>query len=90
MRAELVGDSSTSCRSRSTLNVVRAFSYFSHLANLAEDVHQNRRRRAHALAGSPPQRGQPRRRAGRISRRRGVTPDALAEWLARSAGVARC
>jgi phosphoenolpyruvate carboxylase len=40
-----------------TLEVVRAFSYFSLLANLAEDVHQNRRRRAHARAGSAPQAG---------------------------------
>ena len=40
-----------------TLDIVRAFSYFSHLVNIAEDVHQNRRRRIHALAGSPPQRG---------------------------------
>jgi phosphoenolpyruvate carboxylase len=39
------------------LDVVRAFSYFSHLVNIAEDVHQNRRRRAHALAGSAPQVG---------------------------------
>ncbi|NEX61548.1 phosphoenolpyruvate carboxylase [Noviherbaspirillum galbum] len=37
--------------------VVRAFSYFSHLANIAEDQHHNRRRRAHLLAGSAPQRG---------------------------------
>src|SRR6476661_3549619 len=40
-----------------TLNIVRAFSYFSHLVNIAEDVHQNRRRRAYALAGAPPQAG---------------------------------
>ena len=40
-----------------TLDVVRGFSYFSHLSNIAEDVHQNRRQRAHALAGSPPRAG---------------------------------
>ncbi len=37
--------------------VVRAFSYFSLLANIAEDQHHNRRRRAHQAAGSPPQDG---------------------------------
>ncbi|MFM7483330.1 MAG: phosphoenolpyruvate carboxylase, partial [Burkholderiaceae bacterium] len=37
--------------------VVRAFSYFSHLANIAEDQHHNRRRRAYQLAGSSPQPG---------------------------------
>ncbi len=40
-----------------TMSVVRAFSYFSHLANIAEDQHHNRRRRAHLLAGSAPQAG---------------------------------
>ena len=40
-----------------TISVVRAFSYFSHLANIAEDQHHNRRRRAHLLAGSPARAG---------------------------------
>ena len=40
-----------------TLSVVRAFSYFSQLSNIAEDLHHNRRRRAHLKAGSPPQEG---------------------------------
>ncbi|WP_323123090.1 phosphoenolpyruvate carboxylase [Burkholderia alba] len=40
-----------------TVSVVRAFSYFSHLANIAEDRHHNRRRRIHALAGSTSQAG---------------------------------
>ena len=39
------------------ISVVRAFSYFSHLANIAEDQHHIRRRRAHLLAGSKPQQG---------------------------------
>ena len=39
------------------MSVVRAFSYFSHLANIAEDRHHNRRRRIHALAGSASQPG---------------------------------
>jgi Phosphoenolpyruvate carboxylase len=37
-----------------TVWVARAFTYFSQLSNLAEDLHYNRRRRAHQLAGSPP------------------------------------
>ena len=36
-----------------TMDVVRAFSFFSHLLNIAEDEQQHRRRRAHAAAGSP-------------------------------------
>ena len=37
--------------------VVRAFSFFSHLANIAEDQHHIRRARAHALAGAQPREG---------------------------------
>ena len=40
-----------------TVSVVRAFSYFSHLANIAEDQHHFRRRRAHRLAQSPAREG---------------------------------
>ena len=36
-----------------TVSVVRAFSYFSHLSNIAEDVHLIRLRRDDALAGRP-------------------------------------
>ena len=37
--------------------VIRAFSYFSHLSNIAEDQHHIRRSRAHLVAGSPPKQG---------------------------------
>ena len=40
-----------------TVQIVRAFTYFSHLANIAEDQHHIRRTRAHALAGSPERAG---------------------------------
>ena len=36
-----------------SLAVVRSFSYFSQLSNIAEDLHHNRRHRAHLKAGSP-------------------------------------
>ncbi|MDT8363954.1 MAG: phosphoenolpyruvate carboxylase [Nitrosomonas sp.] len=42
---------------KETVAVVRAFSYFSLLSNIAEDLHHNRRRRAHLRAGSAPQAG---------------------------------
>ncbi len=35
--------------------VIRAFSHFSLLANLAEDIHRERRRMVHVRAGEPPQ-----------------------------------
>ena len=39
------------------VQIIRAFSYFSHLANIAEDQHHIRRNRAHAIAGSAPRPG---------------------------------
>ncbi len=63
-----------------TLDVVRAFSYFSHLVNIAEDVHQNRRRRVHARSGSPPQRGSL-AHAFETLRERGVDNAAIRAWM---------
>ncbi len=40
-----------------TLVVVRVFSYFSQLSNIAEDLHRNRRHRANLKAGTPPENG---------------------------------
>src|SRR5438105_5255513 len=62
------------------LHVVRAFSYFSHLANIGGDVQQNRRRRAHALAGSPPQRGSITHALERLAAS-GIGGDALKRWF---------
>src|SRR3979411_2245866 len=40
-----------------TVRIVRAFSYFSHLANIAEDQNNIRQMRARSTAGGPPRRG---------------------------------
>ncbi len=37
------------------LPIIRAFSHFALLSNLAEDIHRERRRRIHVRAGDPPQ-----------------------------------
>ncbi|HVC12518.1 MAG TPA: phosphoenolpyruvate carboxylase, partial [Burkholderiales bacterium] len=66
-----------------TLHVVRAFSYFSHLLNIAEDVHQTRRRRAHAEAGSPPRPGSLAYALGRLQRE-GCSGTELVRWFARA------
>ena len=39
------------------IRIIRAFGYFSHLANIAEDQHHIRRTRAHAMASAAPREG---------------------------------
>ncbi|MFI5002247.1 MAG: phosphoenolpyruvate carboxylase, partial [Reyranellales bacterium] len=39
------------------IRIIRAFGYFSHLANIAEDQHHIRRTRAYAMAKAPPRQG---------------------------------
>ena len=63
-----------------TLSVVRAFSHFSLLANIAEDRHQNRRRRAHRLAGSKPQMGSLQHALDTLAARN-ISPGRIHEWL---------
>ncbi len=63
------------------ITVIRAFSYFSHLANIAEDQHHIRRTRAHAIAGDLPREGTMLRVLGRV-RERGVAPGRLASYFA--------
>jgi phosphoenolpyruvate carboxylase len=66
-----------------TLHVVRAFSYFSHLLNIAEDAQQHRRRRAYAAAHAPPRPGSFTHALERVAQA-GVSPDALRSWFARA------
>src|SRR5690606_16636620 len=63
-----------------TISVVRAFSYFSHLANLAEDQHHNRRRRYHRIHGSKPQDGSIELALERM-REAGIRPKQIKEFF---------
>ena len=64
-----------------TQSVVRAFSYFLQLANIAEDEHHIRRRRAHDLAGSPPREGSLIFALDSLSTAN-VSPEAIADFFA--------
>jgi phosphoenolpyruvate carboxylase len=63
-----------------TNSVVRAFSYFLHLANLAEDQHHTRRNRDHAIAGSLPREGSLAHALDRLDEA-GISPEKLQHWL---------
>ena len=64
-----------------TQAVVRAFSYFLQLANIAEDEHHVRRRRAHDLAGSPPREGSLTYALDRLAET-GVSPEMVGDFFA--------
>jgi phosphoenolpyruvate carboxylase len=63
-----------------TLAVVRAFSYFSQLSNIAEDLHHNRRHRAHLQAGSTPKNGSLKLALDRLEKKP-VAPETLQAFL---------
>ncbi|WOI43671.1 phosphoenolpyruvate carboxylase [Acidovorax sp. BLS4] len=65
-----------------TVSVIRAFTYFSHLANLAEDRHHIRRRTVHERAGSA-QEGSIEVALARM-RWAGIAPRTISQTLARS------
>ncbi|MDR6538905.1 phosphoenolpyruvate carboxylase [Variovorax soli] len=66
-----------------TVRVIRAFTYFSHLANLAEDRHLIRRRTDAERAGESAAAGSLELALARI-RKAGITPAAVVESLAHS------
>ena len=65
-----------------TVSVIRAFTYFSHLANLAEDRHHIRRRAVHERAGET-QEGSLEVAMARL-RWAGISPKTISETLAQS------
>ena len=79
VRAELAGILDGLSR-RQSVDVVRAFSYFSHLLNVAEDRHQKRKRRAQAREGLPPREGSLTRALAQL-KAAGVGTDKLKAWI---------
>ena len=79
VRAELTGILDGLSR-RQSLDVVRAFSYFLHLLNIAEDRHQKRKRRAQAREGLPPREGSLARALAQLQAA-GVGPAAVDAWF---------
>lgn len=65
-----------------TVSVIRAFTYFSHLANLAEDRHHIRRRALHERAGNT-QEGSIEVALSRL-RWAGITPDEIVQTLSQA------
>ncbi len=63
------------------VQVVRAFSYFSHLANIAEDEHHIRRTRAHDIVGDAPRAGTIANTLARAGAA-GISPLAIREFFA--------
>lgn len=72
----------TSLSTGQTVSVIRAFTYFSHLANLAEDRHHLRRRAIYERAGSA-QEGSIEVAFARLQKA-GITPDTIAHTLAKA------
>jgi phosphoenolpyruvate carboxylase len=63
------------------LQIIRAFGFFSHLANIAEDQHHIRRTRAHALTASAPREGSMAYALAR-ARQAGIAPACIAWFFA--------
>jgi phosphoenolpyruvate carboxylase len=66
-----------------TTLVIRSFTYFAHLANLAEDQHHIRRTRAYAMAAAAPREGTIARAIAAV-RATGVSPAALRVFFDRA------
>ena len=70
-----------SLKPKDALQIIRAFGFFSHLANIAEDQHHIRRTRAHSLSSAMPRQGTIAHSLARICQA-GITPARLDGFFA--------